>query len=82
MKEYLISQDFRGTQKDQKNRNSHVNCLIIVKWGKEQPKITNLALTLQPLAPRDEINMSADRGYFREPSVKRVSAHNNYFKQN
>ena len=29
------------------------------------------------IAPRDETNMSADRGYFREPSLKRVSVHNN-----
>ena len=28
MKEYLISQKFRGTLRDQKNKNSHKNCLI------------------------------------------------------
>ena len=36
------------------------------------------------IASRDEINMSSDRGYFREAclSLKRVSFHNNLFKQN
>ena len=51
--------------------------IYIVKWGKEEPKITNLALYTSAIAPRDEFNMSADRGYFREPSLKRVSVHNN-----
>ena len=27
-KGYLISQNFRGTRRDQKNKNSHANCLI------------------------------------------------------
>ena len=51
----------------------------IVKWVKEQwtAKNDKPCSYNSAIAPTDEINMSADRGYFREPSLKRVSVHNN-----
>ena len=55
--------------------------LGIVKCGKKTAKNYKLCFYIPAIAPKDEINMSANRHYFGELSLKRHIVHSNLFQQ-